>query len=430
MPCLPRGFTLGLALLCAASLPAAETGRTGLPEPLSLDHALSLVDGSAHPALLRADALMAGAQADRAVADAEDGLELGIVGSLKWIKPARTAADQGKDDSYVKLDLRKRLYDSGQSEAGERAAEAGLEGSRHRQLDALQQRRLEVMRRFFAVLLADLQFAQDSEAMAVAFVRLDKARDRADVKQVAEIEVLALDHEYQNVRQQASLSTNRQRSARSALAIALNRPGELSAELKYPDLAKWHRPLPELERLSGEVLANNPLLRALRAEVKRERELMERASSARKPVVTGSLGADAYRREMGGYNPLEAELTLEIPLYTGGRAAAEGAKARSQAMLKAAELESAELELRQRLTDLWLELQQLDIRKEGLAISANYRGLKLDRNRALYEMEVNTDLGDAMVDISRQKLEQAQADFRRALIWAEIDALNGRLANR
>ena len=45
-------------------------------------------------------------------------------------------------------------------------------------------------------------------------------------------------------------------------------------------------------------------------------------------------------------------------------------------------------------------------------------------------MEVNTDLGDSMVGISQQRLDEATLKFRAELLWAEIDALAGRLLDR
>ncbi|MBF0256133.1 MAG: TolC family protein, partial [Gammaproteobacteria bacterium] len=148
------------------------------------------------------------------------------------------------------------------------------------------------------------------------------------------------------------------------------------------------------------------------------------------PRVSGRLGAVAYRREMGSYAPLEAELTLEVPLFGGERNKAQRAQAQSAVMLKSAELKAAELEVQQHLTQLWMELKDLKLRQESLKTQAAYRELNLDRSRALYEMEVNTDLGDSMVRISQQRLDEAELSYQAELTWAEIDALSGRLLQR
>jgi hypothetical protein len=55
----------------------------------------------------------------------------------------------------------------------------------------------------------------------------------------------------------------------------------------------------------------------------------------------------------------------------------------------------------------------------------DYRDLYLDRSRALYEMEVKTDLGDSMVEVSEARLKFAKVKFNTALTWARLDALIG-----
>lgn len=57
----------------------------------------------------------------------------------------------------------------------------------------------------------------------------------------------------------------------------------------------------------------------------------------------------------------------------------------------------------------------------------DYRELYLDRSRALYELEVKTDLGDAMTEISAVRLDMAQAEFDWMMTQARLKALAGRL---
>ena len=103
---------------------------------------------------------------------------------------------------------------------------------------------------------------------------------------------------------------------------------------------------------------------------------------------------------------------LEVPLYTGGRSDAVVAEARAQFEKKQAELAESELNLRQVVLDLWLELQNLTSRMQELEVRGDYREYYLDRSRTLYDLEVTTDLGDAMVQTSDVRLEKAQAAFQ------------------
>lgn len=56
---------------------------------------------------------------------------------------------------------------------------------------------------------------------------------------------------------------------------------------------------------------------------------------------------------------------------------------------------------------------------------ADYRDLYLDRSRALYELDIKTDLGDTMTQTSAARLRGAATRDALALAWAQVDALLG-----
>ena len=53
----------------------------------------------------------------------------------------------------------------------------------------------------------------------------------------------------------------------------------------------------------------------------------------------------------------------------------------------------------------------------------------LDKNRALYELEVQSDLGYSMVRFSEAERKVVQTGFNIALSWAQLDGLSGTLLN-
>ena len=73
------------------------------------------------------------------------------------------------------------------------------------------------------------------------------------------------------------------------------------------------------------------------------------------------------------------------------------------------------------------QLDNLRTQLAGLKVRGDYRELYLDRSRALYEMEVKADLGDAMTEISALRLDVAQAEFDWMMTQARLAALAGRL---
>lgn len=267
MGCVAAGMRGGLAAagLLLGGLAVAAVPPP-LPDPLTLEQALELAD-AAHPTLELAAARRDGQAASLAGVVAESSTRVDVAGELRAAEPSRRSLDRSTNDSSARLLVRKRLYDFGYTAASTRAAELRLSGSERAYLDARQERRLEIMERYFDVLLADLAYARDNEAMATAFVDLDKARDRAELGQVSDVALLALEAAYQETRRQRGVAANRQRLTRAQLATALNRPGELPANLVMPSEPDTAQPSPEFEILVTEVLAGNPRLQGLQAEL-------------------------------------------------------------------------------------------------------------------------------------------------------------------
>ena len=116
-----------------------------------------------------------------------------------------------------------------------------------------------------------------------------------------------------------------------------------------------------------------------------------------------------------------------MPLFDGAQvrdtkvALAENALAQKQA-----ELLMAEYGIREDVLTLISDL--LVNRAASVAAEADetYRSYYQDRSRAMYEMEMRADLGDAQAAAAEAMLEAARVDFEQALLWAEFATLLAR----
>jgi outer membrane protein TolC len=172
-------------------------------------------------------------------------------------------------------------------------------------------------------------------------------------------------------------------------------------------------------------LHNNPSLLALRADVEALEQRLRAVAAEDNPVLRAELEAASYNRDLGGRNPLTASLVLEVPLFSGNRVDARLARERAHLQENRARLRVYELEMRQQLLEQWLELQRLQIRRQELQVTGDYRDLYLERSRTLYDLEVTTDLGDSMTQIADLQLQQAANDLQIRLTRAKLDALTG-----
>lgn len=414
----------GLLLLLSGSVQADAEQR--LPEPLSLEDALALARPDL-PGIELALAAREASSAELVEAESLSGVRFSAIGRLRAVEPSYRSIDNDSNDSSLRVALTKRLYDFGYSDALEKSARLASDGSEWRHLGARQKAHLEIMRSFLDVILADLQYARDNEAMAGAFIDADRARDRHELNRVSDVTLLELEAAYQEALRARVESEALQRAARSRLAIAMGRPGELVSDLVHPPPPDTDSPVPEYEALLDEVMQGNPELKALRAAVRSAEAGVDAARMGHGPVLSGELDASVYNRMTNSTHPLGAALVLEVPLLDGGAKDAAIAAARAELRSSRARLTAAERGLRQKVLDLWLRLGSLKRQLEGLQVRGDYRELYLDRSRALYELEVKTDLGDAMTEISAVRLDTAYAEFEWMTAQAELAALAGRL---
>ncbi len=415
---------LGPWLLGAFSLVVAAD--ESLPEPMALADALRLARDQV-PLRLQAEAeRMAGLAAVRESA-VLDGVHLTLGGDLRFIQPSSLATNRNHNDSQAHLRLEKRLYDAGYSTARETAAQARLEAGQWRVRAARQEQALAIMRAFYDVLLADLAFARDNEAMSVAYVRLDRGRDRHALGQLSDLDLLALENRYEETHRVQLRSAARQRTARSRLALALGRPGELSSELVMPDIEVKAPSDAVFETFWERVREHHPRLRALAAELRAAREALAAARASQGPVLSARVEAGAWHRRTGSTHPLAGGVHIEWPLLDAGRR--EAAVARAQAALTRAQAawQAGLQEVRQQALEAWLARKTLAAELQSLQVAGDYRDLYLDRSRARYEQEIKTDLGDAMVRISEVRLKTARVRFDWALNEARLRAMTGEL---
>lgn len=305
-------------ILCASALLFSIAHAAEVPDPLSLDQALNFADG--HPRTQLAPEI----------------------------------AQRYPAPQPVYLDCHNLAYNNNTSPDNQRDRQlAGL-------ISPLDNQRLEILQRFFDVLLADGSAVRDNENMAVYFIPLDRTRTRMELKEFSELDVAELDAEYQIVRQQGAASMASQRLTRSLLSQAINNPQTLPNELNPPTLGTFPAEMPTLDELVAASLQGNKWLKDRR----------------------------------------------------------DDAKTDEQAVL--------DMELRQQILELLLRLDIFKVAEGRSQAEILWRDYYLERSRTLYEQEVKSDIGDAMTQQSKARLQEQQIQFCQALTLAQLNALQGK----
>ncbi|WP_462323145.1 TolC family protein [Halochromatium sp.] len=344
MPAQLTTEALAIVLVLLALAPAitsANEAPSTVPDPLSLEQALRFA--ATHPRVIAAEQ-DAGAEAAEPETP-ESGA--GASASASVSPPGLPRAQP------LYLGCHTVAFSGARSNDAERdVAWSAL-------LSSADAQRLEIMQRFYDVLLADLSFARDNEAMAVAFIQFDRAEAREELGQFSPLRTAELQADYQLIRRQRAASEAAQRVTRALLATALGHPTSLPRQLLTPAPEAPEDALPELDAVVAAALEQNAAVEALMR----------------------------------------------------GRSQAE------QALVRMA--------VRERALELLTRLELLEVIAEQARSESDWRDLKLDESRTLYELEAKADLGFSMSQQTKARRDEQEIAFCRALTRAELDALQG-----
>ena len=408
---------LGWVALLACALPNLVSAAQ-----LTLDEALAAAS-AAHPDRRVAESELALARADREQASSRQDFNLFLDGSLRT---GHRPEGDWKPDNIGRIVARKPLLDFGRTSQAIGAADQEIAARQAALFNVESLRRIDIMARFFDVLLADMQYAADNEFMAVAYVGWDDAKDRFELGQITQPELLRIEADYQNIRERRNASQQRMRSARQKLANTINRPGSMPTELAEPALAGNARPVADYESLLPRVLEANPRVQVLQAQAAAADARLAAVRAERNPLLDAEVIGGGYSRESTTRDDLSAGLVFTIPLYQGGRVDARIARELAQKERIAAELEKLKLDLADTLLATLQEIEWLRGSSRPAADKQiEYRDWALERARAEYELELKTNLGPSMAETQVAKLRRKQVEYRLALALARLEALSG-----
>ncbi|MBT9539174.1 MAG: TolC family protein [Thiobacillus sp.] len=391
-------------------------------EPLTLEEALATV-AAPHPDRQIAESDLALARADRDQMASIQDFRLFLDGTL--------AGGEGefggwRANNLGRIVARKPLFDFGRSSQAVAAADQNVAASQTALFHVQSLRRIDIMARFFDVLLADMQYAADNEFMAVAYVSWENAQDRFKVGKISQPELVKLEADFQNSRERREASLKQVRSSRQKLAHAMYRPGNLPTELAEPDLPSNASPVAEYESLLPWVMEKNPRVQVLQSKLAAADARIAAMRAEANPMLDAEVVGADFSRISNTRDNISAGVVFLIPLYQGGRVDALVAREMAQKERSAAELEKLKLEL---ADSLLLTLQEIEWLRSSGRVAADkqieYRDWALERSRAEYELELKTNLGTSMADTQVAALRRKQVEYQLALALARLEAMSG-----
>ena len=152
---------------------------------------------------------------------------------------------------------------------------------------------------------------------------------------------------------------------------------------------------------------------------------LDRARAGGGPVIDAEMEAAEYSRDGSSRDPFRVGLVFKMPLYTGGSVDADIASEQAGITRLRADMLAKEMDVNQRLLERWQDIYVLHAQRDEVAVLQDFRDLYLDRSRAQYELDLRTDLGDAMGRFSEARLEAARVRYALELVWERLGALTG-----
>ncbi len=418
-----RRFLL-LASLAIPVFPVESTPQQ-LPDPLSLSYALNLASTPSDYQLLQAQAAIESAQYRLQTQQAETGLQAQLELEAAYVGPSDIAFDQTSNDSLAILRINKSLYDFSGSTQRIEAASIEHKAVQQNMQSVIAHRQLEIARQFFAVILADLKYAWDNEAMAIAFVRFDAKKDRYALAQISELDFLDAENSYLNSLYQRTQSESAQRHSRALLAEMLNTPEQLPSNLRHPELTFPQQVLPDFSDLLQRLHEQNPQIRLAQQQLVAAQQRLSAEHRQFYPSLDGELTVMEHAREKGSSDDWRAQINMVFPLYENNSMKARAAQARAELLSQQAMFQETKSKVRQQALAQWQAINVLTQRRQQLKTTQALRELRLDKSRALYEMEVSTDFGEALVAISEMQYQIAKNEFELMLAWMQLRMLMG-----
>ncbi|MBO1926098.1 TolC family protein [Thiomicrorhabdus sp. 6S2-11] len=395
-----------------------------LPNPLTLEYLLNEFPLRSYQAGLN-QALWQVNQAQAQSYAVQNNVQLNLEGRLS----RREFTEEAQSHNRLALHFGKVLYDGNLNQKQQLALQGMADAEKIRFEAQRELHKISVMRAFFDAILADFQFRIDNEAMAIEYIAFDKTKDRHSLGRVSDVDLLQAESNYQTALLNRSRSEQNLLKMRLFLANTLGYAEARPDKLQLPNLkiyAQRDAKQLKLNELQQSV-EQHPQLVALKQQWQAQLHKVVAARNANRPVIR----ADAWVGQLSSYPELRegswrADLSLQMPLYDSGLQDSQIEQEQAKLQHYQAQYDALSMELREQVTDLYFQLQLLKTEQKKHYLFGDYADLYLDYSRALYENETATDLGDSMVRLSEANYNMTEWQFKQALLWAQLDYLQGK----
>jgi outer membrane protein len=323
------------------------------------------------------------------------------------------------------------LFDSFASWHGVNRARQMNEAAAHQLERADQEIVFRVVDSYYGLLLTGKQLEVAEQAARTAQSIMDRSQARFDSGLVVESDLLTAKVRMASRQQELIRARNNLDLARAQLRTAMGVPMD-SLFQPAEALAERVLPVPVLQEIEREALANRPDLKCIQSQEAAQRQSVAMAKSAFGPRVNAFAGWEldnsTFLAGDGGNNWLGG-VEVQFDIFQGGAKRAELSRQRALAdragAMKQAATDAIRLEVRRAYYDVDASQQQLEVARA--AIAQAQESLRINQDRYDGGLTTITDLLGAEEAALRSQTDYWEAVYRFHTSYANLELAGGTL---
>jgi len=323
------------------------------------------------------------------------------------------------------------LFDSFASWHGVNRAKQMNDAAGHQLARTEQEVVFRVVDSYYAVLLATKQLEVAEQAMKTSQAIMDRSQARFDSGLVVESDLLTAKVRMAARKQELIQARNNLDLARAQLSTAMGVPVD-SVFQPAEALAEHTLPVPVLQEIEKQALANRPDLKRIQSEEAAQQQSVAMAKSSFGPRVNAFAGWEMDNPTFvagGGGNNWLGGIEVQFDIFQGGAKRAELSRQRAlqervTAMRQAAG-DGVRLEVRRAYYDLDSARQETEVARAAIAQAQD--SLLINQNRYDGGLTTITDLLSAEEATRRSQTDYWEAVYRFHTSYANLELASGTL---
>jgi outer membrane protein len=323
------------------------------------------------------------------------------------------------------------LFDSFASWHGVNRAKQMNDAAGHQLARTEQEIVFRVVDSYYAVLLATKQLEVAEQAMKTSQAIMDRSQARFDSGLVVESDLLTAKVRMAARKQELIRARNNLDLARAQLSTAMGAPVD-SVFQPTEALAEHMLPVPVLQEIEKQALANRPDLKRIQSEEAAQQQSLAMAKSSFGPRVNAFAGWEMDNPTFvagGGGNNWLGGVEVQFDIFQGGAKRAQLSRERALqervTAMKQVAGDGVRLEVRRAYYDLDSARQEIEVARAAIAQAQD--SLRINQNRYDGGLTTITDLLGAEEATRRSQTDYWEAVYRFHTSYANLELASGTL---